>query len=57
MLQKAPYLLYLLQFESFQNSIRMLMQKLSENRLAILAYSLGGIIVLILIFRFLARKK
>ncbi len=57
MVQKAPYLLYLLQFEGFQNSIRMLMQKLSENRLAILAYTLGGIIVLILIFRFLARKK
>lgn len=57
MLRKAPYLLYLLQFESFQNSIRMLMQKLSENRLAILAYTIAGIIALILIFRFLARKK
>lgn len=57
MLRKTPYLLYLLQFESFQNSIRMLMQKLSENRLAILAYTIAGIIALILIFRFLARKK
>jgi hypothetical protein len=49
--------MYLLQFESFQNSIRMLLNKLSENRLALLACTLGGIIVLTLIFRFLARKK
>lgn len=49
--------MYLLQFESFQNSIRMLLNKLSENRLTRLACALGGIIVLTLIFRFLARKK
>ncbi len=57
MIQRAPYLLYLLQFESFQNSIRMLLQKLSENRMTVLIYALGSILILVLIFRFLARKK
>ena len=57
MMHRSPHLMYLLQFESFQNSIRMLLNKLSENRLALLACTLGGIIVLTLIFRFLARKK
>ena len=49
--------MYLLQFESFQNSIRMFLYKFSENRLTVLAYAVGVIIALILIFRVLARKK
>jgi hypothetical protein len=35
----------------------MFLNKFSENRLTILACTVGGIIILILIFRFLARKK
>jgi len=57
MLHRSPHLMYLLQFESFQNSIRMFLYKFSENRLTVLAYAVGVIIALILIFRVLARKK
>ena len=50
-------LVYLLQLESFQITIRLLLYKISENRLTILAYGAGGIITLSLIYRFLARKQ
>jgi hypothetical protein len=50
-------LVYLLQLESFQNTIQQLLYKIGENRQTILAYVAGGIITLLLIYRFLARTK
>ncbi|MFN8008742.1 MAG: hypothetical protein U0V70_17300 [Terriglobia bacterium] len=50
-------LLWLLQFEIIQNSIRTLIYKLSENRLTIFASLAVTIVVLAIEFRFLARKK
>jgi hypothetical protein len=54
---RTENLSHLLQIDSFQNSIRTFFYKLSENRLTILAYTVVGILALIIIFRILARKK
>ena len=50
-------LLFLLQFESFQETIRYYLYKYQENQVVALAYSAGCIIVLVVIYRLLARSK
>jgi hypothetical protein len=50
-------LLFLLQFESFQDTIRYYLYKYRENQVLVLAYSAGCVIVLVAIYRFLARQK
>ena len=50
-------LLFLLQFESFQDTIRYYMYKYRENQVMVLAYSAGCVIVLVAIYQILARKK
>jgi len=47
----------LLQFDSFQDTIRYYLYKYRENQVMALAYSLGCIVVLVAIYRFLARTK
>jgi len=48
---------FLLQFESFQDTIRYYLYKYRENQVLVLAYSAGCVIVLVAIYQFLARKK
>ena len=48
---------FLLQFESFQDTIRYYLYKYRENQVLVLAYSAGCVIVLVAIYRFLARQK
>ena len=48
---------FLLQFESFQDTIRYYLYKYRENQVLALAYSAGCIVVLVIIYRFLARTK
>ena len=48
---------FLLQFESFQETIRYYLYKYRENQVMALAYSAGCIVVLVVIYRFLARSK
>jgi hypothetical protein len=50
-------LLFLLQFESFQDTIRYYLYKYRENQVMVLAYSAGCVIVLVAIYQILARKK
>ena len=50
-------LLFLLQFESFQETIRYYLYKYRENQVVALAYSAGCIIVLVVIYRLLARSE
>lgn len=47
----------LLQFESFQDTIRYYLYRYRENQVMALAYSAGCIVVLVVIYRFLARTK
>lgn len=47
----------LLQFESFQETIRYYLYKYRENQVMALAYSAGCIVVLVVVYRFLARTK
>ena len=47
----------LLQFESFQDTIRYYLYKYRENQVLALAYSAGCIVALVVIYRFLARTK
>lgn len=47
----------LLQFDSFQDTIRYYLYKYRENQVMALAYSAGCIVVLVVIYRFLARTK
>jgi hypothetical protein len=47
----------LLQFESFQDTIRYYLYKYRENQVMALAYSAGCIVVLVVVYRFLARTK
>jgi len=56
-LTKTKPLPLLLQFESFQDTIRFYLYKYRENQVMALAYSAGCIIVLVVIYRFLARTK
>ena len=56
-MQSTGFLIHLLQFESFQETIRYYVYKANENKLILLVYAIVGIIVLTVIFRFLARKK
>ena len=48
---------FLLQFESFQDTIRYYLYKYRENQVLVLAYSAGCVVVLVVIYRFLARQK
>ena len=48
---------FLLQFESFQDTIRYYLYKYRENQVMALAYAAGCIIVLVVIYRLLARSK
>jgi hypothetical protein len=48
---------FLLQFESFQDTIRYYLYKYRENQVMVLAYSAGCIVVLVIIYRLLARSK
>jgi len=48
---------FLLQFESFQDTIRYYLYRYRENQVLVLAYSAGCVIVLVAIYQFLARKK
>jgi len=48
---------FLLQFESFQDTIRYYLYKYWENQVMALAYSAGCIVVLVIIYQFLARTK
>ena len=48
---------FLLQFEGFQDTIRYYLYKYRENQVMVLAYSVGCIVVLVGIYRFLARTK
>ena len=48
---------FLLQFESFQDTIRYYLYKYRENQVIALAYSAGCIVALVIIYRFLARNK
>ena len=48
---------FLLQFESFQETIRYYLYKYRENQVVALAYSAGCIVILVAIYRFLARNK
>jgi hypothetical protein len=47
----------LLQFESFQDTIRYYLYKYQENQVMALAYAAGCIVVLVAVYRFLARSK
>jgi hypothetical protein len=47
----------LAQLDSFQDTIRHYMYKYSENKVMVLVYALGCIIVVTLIYQLLARKK
>jgi hypothetical protein len=47
----------LLQFESFQDTIRYYLYKYRENQVLVLAYSAGCIVALLVIYRVLARNK
>ena len=48
---------FLLQFDSFQDTIRYYLYKYRENQVRALAYAAGCIIVLVVIYQFLARTK
>jgi hypothetical protein len=48
---------FLLQFESFQDTIRYYLYKYRESQVVALAYSAGCIVLLVVIYRFLARSK
>jgi len=48
---------FLLQFGSFQDTIRYYLYKYQENQVMALAYAAGCIVVLVVIYRFLARSK
>jgi hypothetical protein len=48
---------FLLQFESFQETIRYYLYKYRENQVMALAYSAGCIVILVAIYQFLARNK
>ncbi|MCI0418997.1 MAG: hypothetical protein L0387_42230 [Acidobacteria bacterium] len=48
---------FLLQFESFQDTIRYYLYKYQENRVMALAYTAGCLVVLVVIYRFLARTR
>ena len=48
---------FLLQFESFQETIRYYLYKYRENQVVALAYSAGCIVILVALYRFLARTK
>lgn len=50
-------LLLLLQFDSFQDTIRYYLYKYRENQVLALAYSAGCIVVLVAVYQFLARNK
>lgn len=54
----SPQVLYtLLQFESFQDTVSYYFFKYSENKFVILAYVAGGLILMILIYRWMAGRK
>jgi hypothetical protein len=55
--QLTKLLPLLLQFESFQDTIRYYLYKYRENQVMALAYSAGCIVVLVAIYFFLARTK
>ena len=55
--QLSKPLQLLLQFESFQDTIRYYLYKYRENQVLALAYSAGCIVALVVIYRFLARSK
>jgi hypothetical protein len=48
---------FLMQFESFQDTIRYYLYKYQENQVMALAYAAGCIVVLVAVYRFLARTK
>jgi hypothetical protein len=48
---------FLLQFESFQETIRYYLYKYRENQVMALAYSAGCIVILVALYRLLARNK
>ena len=48
---------FLLQFESFQETIRYYLYKYRENQVVALAYSAGCIVILVALYQFLARNK
>ena len=48
---------FLLQFESFQETIRYYLYKYRENQVVVLAYSAGCIVILVAIYQLLARSK
>ena len=48
---------FLLQFESFQDTIRYYLYKYQENQVMALAYAAGCIVVLVAVYQFLARSK
>lgn len=50
-------LLLLAQFDSFQDTIRYYMYKYAENKALVLAYTAGCLIVLVIIYQFLARSR
>ena len=56
-MQLTRCLFHLLQFEAFQETIRGYLYKASESKLVIVVYVVGSIVVLTIIYRFLARKK
>lgn len=55
--QIAKPLLFLMQFESFQDTIRYYLYKYQENQVMAVAYAPGCIVVLVAVYRFLARTK
>jgi hypothetical protein len=55
--QLTKLLPLLLEFESFQDTIRYYLYKYHENQVMALAYSAGCIVVLVAIYRLLARTK
>lgn len=55
--QIANPLLFLMQFESFQDTIRYYLYKYQENQVMAVAYAAGCIVVLVAVYRFLARTK
>ena len=58
MLANSRQILYnLLQFESFQDTVSYYLFKYTENKFVVLAYVAGGLVLMFLIYRWMAGRK
>ena len=58
MLANSRQILYnLLQFESFQDTVSYYLFKYTENKFVVLAYVAGGLVLMVLIYRWMAGRK